>query len=76
MSGDHGQATAAATALLAAMAFAPNTAQAEYKCAKPNGRSSSARAEALRHFIERTRGMRPNSDRFVRAYGSLHDVYV
>jgi hypothetical protein len=53
----------AASVLLAALAFAP-VAQAEYKCANPNGSieqracaMAAAGPEALRRFVERTRGI-------------------
>ena len=56
--------TAVAAALLTAIAFAPGTAQANYKCAKPNGSieqracaMAAAGPEVLRRFIERTRGI-------------------
>ena len=56
--------TAVAAALLTAIAFAPGTAQAHYKCAKPNGSieqracaKAAAGPEVLRRFIERTRGI-------------------
>ncbi|HEY1436270.1 MAG TPA: hypothetical protein VGG82_02090 [Casimicrobiaceae bacterium] len=56
--------TAVAAALLTAIAFAPSTAQAGYKCAKPNGSieqracaMAAAGPEVLRRFIERTRGI-------------------
>ena len=55
---------AVATALLTAIAFAPSAAQADYKCAKPNGSieqracaMAAAGPEVLRRFIERTRGI-------------------
>ena len=56
--------TAVAAALLTAIAFAPSAAQADYKCAKPNGSieqracaMAAAGPEVLRRFIERTRGI-------------------
>ena len=56
--------TTAAAALLAAIAFAPSAAQADYKCAKPNGSieqracaMAAAGPEVLRRFIDRTRGI-------------------
>jgi len=56
--------TAATATLLMAIAFAPGTAQADYKCANPNGSieqracaMAAAGPEVLRRFIERTRGM-------------------
>lgn len=56
--------TAAATALLAAIAFAPTAAHAGYKCTSPSG-SIEMRAcaiaatgpDALRRFVERTRNI-------------------
>jgi hypothetical protein len=57
-------ATGAATALLAAIAFAPTAANADYKCARPNGSieqracaMAAAGPDSLRRFVERTRGI-------------------
>ena len=56
--------TGAATALLAAIAFAPTAANADYKCARPSGSieqracaMAAAGPDALRRFVERTRGI-------------------
>jgi hypothetical protein len=55
---------AAAAVLLAAIAFAPSAAQADYKCARPNGsvqqracEMAAAGPDVLRRFIQRTRGI-------------------
>jgi hypothetical protein len=52
----------AASALLAALAFAPAIAHADYKCTNPNGSIeqracaiAAAGPDALRRFVERTR---------------------
>ena len=56
--------TAVATVLLATIAFAPGAAQADNRCANPNGSieqracaMAAAGPDALRHFVERTRGI-------------------
>ena len=56
--------TAAATALLAAIAFAPTAAHADFKCASPNGSiemracaMAAAGPDALRRFVQRTRNI-------------------
>ena len=56
--------TVAAGVLLTAIAFAPLSAQADYKCTKPNGSIeqracavAAAGPEVLRRFIERTRSI-------------------
>ena len=56
--------TAAAGLLLTAIAVTPISAQADYKCAKPNGSieqracvMAAAGPEVLRRFIERTRSI-------------------
>lgn len=55
---------AAVTALLAAIAFTPGAAHADYKCARPNGSieqracaMAAAGPDALRRFVERTRSI-------------------
>jgi hypothetical protein len=56
--------TGAATVLLAAIAFAPAAANADYKCANPSGSveqracaMAAAGPDTLRRFVERTRGI-------------------
>jgi hypothetical protein len=53
-----------AVALLAAVAFAPSAAQADYKCARPSGsveqracEMAAAGPDVLRRFVLRTRGI-------------------
>ena len=57
-------ANTATAVLLTAIAFAPGAAQAEYRCANPVGSveqracaMAAAGPEALRRFLERTRGI-------------------